>query len=190
MIKLVLNSNGTNSLIRSHNSFKDLGFVDMSMILKDNIRQGTTIRVISDNSRPQPHRGDYYLLYMQEFDSVYIFYVDIQGVLRVVYTGNVENACKGIYQNIANDTDVKILKSSGKRAYRVFRCENKRTDLEKSQLITFTYCNKSSQKINQVYLNLFDAINYASKNYRNARDKKNVSFKVITPKNTVLFTVG
>ena len=57
MIKLQIKSQGDYSLIRSHNSFKDIGPVDMSNVLKQSLRQGTTIMVENSNTRPEPHRG-------------------------------------------------------------------------------------------------------------------------------------
>ena len=156
MIKLMLNSNGDNSLIRSHNSFKNLGPVDMSMVIKDNIRQGTTIKVVSDNDRPKPHRGNYYLLYMQEYNSVYLFYLDIQGTLRIVYSGSMESAVDSIYRFVADGMEVTILKSDSKRAYRVAKQTKEGFDVK-----SMNYKNKSSQVIPQVYMNFFEAINFA-----------------------------
>ena len=181
MIKLVLNSNGTNSLIRSHNSFKDLGFVDMSMIIKENIRQGTKIHLISDNPKPQPHRGEYYLLYMQEYSIVFLFYLDIKGTLRIVHSGDIENAVSAIYRYVSTDTDIVVLKSDSKRAYRVAKETN-----EGFKIIDAVYKNKSSQKISQVYMNFFEAINFAVACHK--KDKYN-TYSVISPKNTVMFMV-
>ena len=181
MIKLILKSNGDNSLIRSHNSFKGLGVVDMSMVIKDNIRQGTTIKVISDNVKPKPHRGDYYLLYMQEYMSVYLFYLDTQGVLRIVYSGDIENAVEAIYRFVSTDSSVTILKSDGKRAYRV---GEQAVDGE-YKFVSATYKNKSSQVVPQVYMNFFEAINLSVSLYK--KNKK--PYFVVSPKGTVMFSI-
>lgn len=181
MIKLILNSNGDNALIRSHNSFKGLGPVDMSLAIKDNIRQGTTIHIVSDNTKPKPHRGDYYLLYMQEYMSVYLFYLDTQGVLRIVYSGDIENAVDAIYRFVSTDSSVTILKSDGKRAYRV----GEQAKDGEYKIINATYKNKSSQIIPQVYMNFFEAINLAVSLYK--RNKK--PYFVVSPKGSVMFSV-
>ena len=181
MIKLVLNSYGNNSLIRSHNSFRNLGFIDMSMVIKDNIRQGTTIKVVSTNTKPKPHRGNYYLLYMQEYQSVYLFYLDTQGVLRIVYSGAMENAVDVIYRFVANDSEVTILKSDNKRAYRVAKQIG-----EDFEVKAIKYKNKSSQLVPQVYMNFFEAINFAVTCHK--KDMSN-TYCVISPKNTVMFKV-
>jgi len=177
----MLNNKGNNSLIRSHNSFKGLGPVDMSMVIKDNIRQGTTLFLVSDNPKPQPHRGTYYLLYMQEYQSVFLFYLDVKGTLRIVHSGNMEGAVDAIYRYVATDSEITILKSDSKRAYRVAKETH-----EGFEVVGTLYKNKSSQKINQIYMNLFEAINVAVTSHKN---NPSSHYVVITPKNTVMFKV-
>ena len=181
MIRLVLNKQNDNSLIRSHNSFRGLDPVDMSNVLKTALRQGTTISVESDNTRPEPHRGDYYLLFMQEYEMVYLFYLDVKGVLRIVYSGNESSAVKAIYQYIANETNLTILKSDSKRAYRVAKCVG-----DNFEVIAHNYKNKSSQVIPQIYMNFFDAINFAVLNH--SKHPK-TAYAVISPKGTIMFKV-
>lgn len=181
MIKLQLNKQGENSLIRSHNSFKNLGLVDMSNVLKNSLRQGTTICVESDNTRPEPHRGDYYLLFMQEYKMVYLFYLDVKGVLRIVYSGNELSAAKAVYQYIANDTHLTVLKSDSKRAYRVAKCVG-----DEFEIIPYSYKNKSSQIVPQVYMNFFEAINFAV--FKHSEHTK-TCYVVISPKGTIMFRV-
>ncbi len=181
MIKLVLDKQNKSSLIRSHNSFRGINLVDMSGVLKTSLRQGTTIVVNSDNTRPEPHRGDYYLLFMQEYGMVYLFYLDVKGVLRIVYSGNENSAAKAIYQYIANNTYLTILKSDSKRAYRVAKCAG-----DNFEVVAHSYKNKSSQVVPQIYMNFFEAINFAV--YSHSKDLNN-SYVVISPKNSVMFKV-
>ena len=181
MIKLQIKSQGDYSLIRSHNSFKDIGPVDMSNVLKQSLRQGTTIMVENSNTRPEPHRGDYYLLFMQEYAMVYLFYLDVKGVLRIVYSGHESSAAKAVYQYIANETNLTILKSDSKRAYRVAKCVG-----DDFEVVANTYKNKSSQVVPQVYMNFFEAINLAV--YNHSKHPK-TSYVVISPKGTIMFKV-
>ena len=181
MIKLQIKSQGDYSLIRSHNSFKNVCEVDMSSILKSNLRQGTTIMVENVNTRPEPHRGDYYLLFMQEYGMVYLFYLDVKGVLRIVYSVHESSAAKAVYQYIANETNLTILKSDSKRAYRVAKCVG-----DDFEVIPHTYKNKSSQVVPQVYMNFFEAINLAV--FKHSKHPK-TAYVVISPKGTIMFKV-
>ena len=162
-----------------------LVFKDLSIHLEQSIRIGTDILVKTDNTKPEPHRGQYYLLYMQEFGSVYLIYIDTSGVMRIVYQGDMLNAVEALYRFVSDETVVKILKSSNKRAYRVIN----NTDSVDDELVVvdFKYKNKSSQINSQVYLSLFEAINHAVYLHKKNKHK---SFSVITPKGTTLFKVG
>lgn len=186
MLKLVLNQKGSHSLIRSHNSFKGLGYKEMSRVLHENIRQGTMIHMVSDNKSPEPHRGTYYLLFMEEYQSVYLFYLDVKGILRVVYSGNIESAVSAIYRYVATDTDITILKSDSKRAYRVIRVVSEQ-DPFSYEVINGVYKNKSSQHISQVYMNFFEAINLAVISH--TKDKR-YTYCVISPKGSIMFKVS
>lgn len=185
MIQLVLDGKGNHSLIRSHNSFRNKGWVEMSRIIEGNIRQGTTLHLVTDNTKPEPHRGSYYLLFMEEYQSIYLFYLDVKGVLRIVYSGNIDSAVSAMYKYVANDTNITILKSNSKRAYRVVRVLSEDSPMS-YEVISNTYKNKSSQIISQVYMNFFDAINYAVSCHNKQR---NYSYCVISPKGSIMFKV-
>lgn len=184
---LILRNNGECSLKRSHNPVSVAGFQEMSQILESEIKIGTDIVIENENTRPKPHRGKYYLLFMQEFETVYLFYVDTKGILRMVFSGDMEKAVESIFNNIASDMSVKILKSSSKRAYRVVKSNRNSNE---TQVLNFTYRNKSSQNVEQVYLNLFEAINFASQAFKKSSQNITEKYCVITPKDTVLFEIG
>ena len=155
MTKLYINKNRETKLIRSHNSIRNKTMDEMSIILKDILRQGTKILVKNSNTMPAPHRGDYYLLFMNEYETVYLFYLDINGVLRIVYSGNQDNAISAIYKFVANDTKLTILKSDNKKAYRVINTQ------DEDKNIHIVYKNKDGKPIKQVYMTIFEAINMA-----------------------------
>lgn len=181
MIKLKYNSVNDVSLFRSHMSVKNVDGKEISSILPT-IRQGTTIFVENANLRPEKHRGQYYILFMAEYDSVYLFYLDVSGNLRIVYSGAMDKCSNAIYSNIADETELTILKSDGKRAYRVAVQSN-----DAFEVIPQSYKNKSSAVVPIIYMNFFDAINTAVTLHRK---KKAVKYYVISPKNTVMFSVG
>lgn len=185
MKTIILNNSRVGELKEKGSSNLNLPFKGLSKYLEESIKIGTNISVKTDNTKPEPHRGQYYLLYMQEFGSVYLLYIDTVGVLRIVYQGDMGNAVEAIYKFISDETVIKVLKSSSKRAYRVVN-NNKTVDGELA-VVELQYKNKSSQLNSQVYLSLFDAINHAVYLYKT---NKNSSFSVITPKGTVLVTVG
>lgn len=185
MKTIVLNSNRVGELKEKGCANLSLVFKGLSMYLEESIKIGTNILVKTDNTKPEAHRGQYYLLYMQEFGSVYLLYIDTSGVLRIVYQGDMSNAVEAIYRFVSDETVVKILKSSSKRAYRVV--DNGNIVDGTPVVMELKYKNKSSQINSQVYLSLFDSINHAAYLYKK---NKSSSFSVITPKGTVLLTVG
>lgn len=186
-MNLILRNNGECSLKRSHNPVSAAGFQEMSQILESEIKIGTDIVIKNENIRPKPHRGKYYLLFMQEFETVYLFYVDTKGILRMVFSGDTKKAVESIFNNIASDMSVKILKSSSKRAYRVIKVNQSSNEI---QVLNFTYRNKSSQAVDQTYLNLFEAINFASQSFKKGTQSIDEKYCVITPKNTILFEIS
>ena len=180
MTKLYINKNRETRLIRSHNSIRNKTMDEMSLILRDVIKQGSKIVVKNSNTMPAPHRGDYYLLFMDEYETVYLFYLDINGVLRIVYSGNQENATSAIYKFVANDTILTILKSNNKKAYRVINIQ------DEDKNIHIVYKNKDGKPIEQVYMTLFESINMAV-----LMKKKNKSqhYSVISKSNKSMFYV-
>lgn len=185
MKTIILSSTRVGDLKEKGLANLNLPFKGLSKYLEESVKIGTNILIKTDNTKPEPHRGQYYLLYMQEFGSVYLLYIDTAGVLRIVYQGDMGNAVDAIYKFISDETVIKILKSSSKRAYRVV--DNSKTVDGKLSVVELQYKNKSSQINSQVYLSLFDAINHAVYRYKK---NKSSSFSVITPKGTVLVTVG
>ena len=155
MTKLYIDKKKATRLIRSHNSIRNKSMDEMSLIIRDVVKQGSKIIVKNSNTMPAPHRGDYYLLYMNEYEMVYLFYLDINGILRIVYSGNQENAISAIYKFICNDTVLTILKSDNKKAYRVINTQ------EEDKNINMIYKNKDGKEIEQVYMTFFEAINMA-----------------------------
>lgn len=155
MTKLYINKKRETRLIRSHNSFRHKTMDEMSLILRDVVKQGSKILVKNANTMPAPHRGDYYLLFMNEYEMVYLFYLDINGVLRIVYSGNQEKAVNAIYKFICNETQLTILKSDNRKAYRVVDVQ------DDSESINITYKNKDGKSIEQVYMTFFEAMNMA-----------------------------
>ena len=183
MIKLSF-KNGLNSvdLIRGHGkTIKGYPHSDMSECLMT-IRQGTTITVENPNPHIEPHRGKYYLLFVQEINTVFLFYLDVKFQLRYVYSGNLRNAASAIYSNIADGTELTILKSDGKRAYRV--AMNQAGEL---LTVPTQYRNKSSKMINQTYMNLFDAINWAVACHGSHYGRV---YYVVTKDDGIMFQVG
>lgn len=179
---LKMSKNNAN-LKKSHDPIENVNFKEMSKILCQNVRIGTTLQIKSDNSKVEPHRGKYYLLFMEEYNMVYLFYLDVSDNLRVIYTGPMSNAVSALYNMIADGMEIRVLQSKGKRAYRVAMCNpyNETMEIKAAQ-----YKNKSSERVNQVYMNLFEAINFAVKlSHDNHRQ-----FAVITPKGSKFFIVG
>lgn len=163
--------------------------------LQKDIKIGTKLHIKTDNIKVEPHRGKYYILFEDQFELIYIFYVDINDNLRFVYTGKTYTALNAIYNNIANETEVTLLKSIGnKKAYRVFEeIVNNETNERVYRNIVMPYKNKSSKNLTTVYMTMFEAINLASKEKEHARVKNGVNivstFKVVSPKNTVFFEI-
>lgn len=181
------------SLIGCVKECKQQDFRTVSDYLQYYVKIGTNVTLSSDNAKVEPHRGEYYLLFVSEFRLVYLFYVDVKSKLRFVYIGEDKRAAEAIYNNVANDTTIKILKSSGnKKAYRVKRIDVL-DNMYSIDIVPLKYKNKSSKQLETVYLSLFDAINLAA-NLESERQKRGSScktcFQVVTPKNTILFTVG
>lgn len=183
MRKLVLNKTQIAELKEKGAKTIKLVFQDMGTYLNEKIKIGSDFEIETDNQKVKTHSGNYYLLFLEEFNTVFLFYVDSSNKLRTVYSGDITNAVNSIYKNIGDKSTVKILKSSNKKAYRVVKFRRETL----VEVKTFTYKNKSSQKVEQVYLSLFEAINYASKLYK---EDKNFSYRVITPKETELFRIG
>ena len=150
---------------------------DMSLYINEHIKIGSDFEIETDNVKVRSHKGKYYLLFIEEF------YLDSSNRLRIVYSGDITNAIDSLYKNVGNESVVRVLKSSNKKAYRVAKFRRETL----VEVKTFTYKNKSSQNVEQVYLSLFDAINYASKLYK---EDSNFSYSVITPKETELFRIG
>lgn len=156
---------------------------DMSLYINEHIKIGSDFEIETDNVKIRTHKGKYYLLFIEEFNLVHLFYLDSSNRLRIVYSGDITNAIDSLYKNVGNESIVRILKSSNKKAYRVVKYKNDTL----VEVKTFTYKNKSSQNVEQVYLSLFEAINYASKLYK---EDSRYSYRVITPKETELFRIG
>lgn len=156
---------------------------DMSLYINEHIKIGSDFEIETDNVKVRSHKGKYYLLFIEEFNLIHLFYLDSSNRLRIVYSGDITNAIDSLYKNVGNESVVRILKSSNKKAYRVAKFIRETL----VEVKTFTYKNKSSQNVEQVYLSLFDAINYASKLYK---EDSNFSYSVITPKETELFRIG
>lgn len=181
---MILKLSRNNAVLKkSHDPIENVSFKEMSMVLCQKVRIGTTLQIVSDNSKVKPHRGKYYLLFMEEYDMVYIFYLDVSNNLRVIYTGPMLNAVSAVYSMIADNMEIKVLQSKGKRAYRVAMCNpfNESVEIKSAQ-----YKNKSSERINQVYMNLFEAINFAVKISHDTHKQ----CAVITPKGSKFFIVG
>lgn len=163
--------------------------------LQKDIKIGTKLHIKTDNIKVEPHRGKYYILFEDQFELIYIFYVDINDNLRFVYTGKTYTALNAIYNNIANETEVTLLKSIGnKKAYRVFEeIVNNETNERVYRNIVMPYKNKSSKNLTTVYMTMFEAINLAANKKERARLKNGVNivstFKVVSPKNTVFFEI-
>ena len=183
MRKLVLNSSQTASLIEKKAKTINLVFKDMGVHLNEHIKIGSDFEIETDNIRVRKHKGKYYLLFIEEFNSVFLFYVDTENKLRTVYAGDIGNAVNSIYNNIGTGSVVRILKSSNKKAYRVASYSNG----ELNEIIPSTYRNKSSQSIKQVYMNMFESIQYAA---NLAKRGNGISYVVITQKGTELFRIG
>lgn len=183
MRKLVLNSTQVSELKEKGAKTVKLVFKEMGTYLNEKIKIGSEFEIESDNNKVKVHSGTYYLLFLEEFNTVFLFYVDSTNKLRTVYSGDIGNAVSSIYKNIGNKSIVKILKSSNKKAYRVAKFRDEKC----IEIKTFAYKNKSSQRVEQVYLSLFEAINYASKLYK---ENNKYSYRVITPKETELFRIG
>ena len=156
---------------------------DMSLYINEHIKIGSDFEIETDNVKVRSHKGKYYLLFIEEFNLIHLFYLDSSNRLRIVYSGDITNAIDSLYKNVGNESVVRVLKSSNKKAYRVAKFRRETL----VEVKTFTYKNKSSQNVEQVYLSLFDAINYASKLYK---EDSNFSYRVITPKETELFRIG
>lgn len=165
--------------------------------LEKDIKIGTKLHIKTDNVKVEPHRGKYYILFEDAFELVYIFYVDVNDNLRFVYTGNAKTALYAIYNNVANDTVVTLLKSIGnKKAYRVFEeIVNGDTHEISTQNVVMPYKNKSSKNLTTVYMTMFEAINLAARRKIEARQRYGnnpnfaVKYKVVSPKNSVFFEI-
>lgn len=184
MITLSIGNNAKQDGIEINNNGKKevVGVLDLAKSMQK-LRLGTNITIKNENSRARQFTGNYYILFMQEFEEVIIFYQDSYGNLRQIFTDNEIYISKGLFFNVADDTTVKILKSNNKKAYRVVYLD----DNGEENVITKAYKNKSSGLVGQTYLDLFSAIKYATLNHSKNPDKQ---FRVITPKGTVLYQVG
>ena len=146
-----------------------------------NLRLGTSVKIKSDNPKVEPHRGEYFLLLVEEFEEIYIMYKDLSNKVRIVYQGYLPETGRALYRNVADDMVVKVLKSNNKKAYRVVEEVN-----GEERVVEFTYKNKDSEVVKQVYLTILDCIKVAA----NRQYKNGGKYKVITPKGTVLFEIG
>lgn len=178
VIDLKRDANAGIAVLKKKDGYITNNFKEMSWTLSDNVKIGTNIEIKSDNTNVKPHRGKYYALFVREFNVVHLLYLDVNQNLRVIYTGPIETAVYNIYRMISDGMVIKVLQSNQKRAYRVVDAEG--------MVINYTYKNKSSEKIDSVYLNLYDAIQFAA--YRNHLTGK--LYRVITPKGTALFEIG
>ena len=102
---------------------------------------------------------------------------DLQTVVNNGGTGFANNN----YTWNSGNSEVTILKSDNKRAYRVAKQIG-----EDFEVKAIKYKNKSSQLVPQVYMNFFEAINFAVTCHK--KDMSN-TYCVISPKNTVMFKV-
>lgn len=184
MITLTIGNNAKSQGVELNNNGKKeiVPVLDLAKALQG-LKLGTTVTIKNDNSNVKTYRGTYYLLFMQEFEEVILFYQDSYGNLRQVFTDNEIYISKGIYFILADGTQVKILKSNNKKAYRVAYLG----DNGEENVLTKVYKNKSSELIGQTYLDLFTAIKYATLLHSKEPNKQ---FVVLTPKGTVLYQVG
>ena len=184
MITLTVGNNSKVQGVELNNNGKKevVPVLDLAKVLQG-LRLGTTITVKNENSHVKTFKGTYYILFMQEFEEVIIFYQDSHGNLRQVFTDNEIYISKGLYFLISDGTPVKILKSNNKKAYRVVYVD----DNSEENIVTKSYKNKSSGMIGQTYMDLFTAIKYATLLHSK---KPSTQFRVITPKGTVLYQVG
>lgn len=167
----ILNNNSNKTLLSDNNGYSEL----------KKLRIGSNLVIESDNVKVQKHSGSYYLLFVEEYEELNILYVDKQGILRLVFMGREKEVLKGLYYNVSDEMSIKILKSSNKRAYRVV--EEVQGELK---VLEVEYKNKSSQVSKQVYLTIQEAIKVASYNHR----QTGLSYRVISPKGTILFEIG
>jgi|BioPla2DNA2_1021312.scaffolds.fasta_scaffold01813_23 hypothetical protein len=183
MITLTIGNNAKSQGVELNNNGRKeiVPVLDLAKVLRS-LRLGTTITVNSENTRVKSFKGTYYVLFMEEFEEVIIFYQDSHGNLRQVFTDNEIYISKGLYFLIADGTPVKILKSNNKKAYRVVS-----EYADGVKVFTKNYKNKSSEIVGQTYLDLFTAIKYAT--LLHSKEPNRV-FQVITPKETVLYQVG
>lgn len=180
MTKLTINKKKQVRLVKSHGSVKGKTMEETSLAIRDGIKQGSKILVKNANTFPAPHRGDYYLLFMNEYETVYLFYLDINGGLRIVYSGNQENAVSAIYKFVCNDTTLTILRSDNRKAYRVIDTS------DENKTVTTTYKNKDGKDIDQVYMSFFEAMNVA---VLMKKKNKNHSYNVISKSKSPMFSV-
>ena len=177
MTKLYLNTNNTCKLIRKSGSFKNKTFAEMSQLILDNLRLGTSFEVINKNKQPLPHRGSYYLLYLEEFNMATLLYLDVSKDIRILYYGDMENAVYSLYRGLATGTTVKFLKSEARKTYRVVD--------DAGEEVSFEFKNRDAEICNQKYLKIFDAINYAVKLHK----ETGKTYSVVTKSGTTLITV-
>lgn len=184
MITLTVGNNSKVQGVELNNNGKKevVPVLDLAKVLQG-LRLGTTITVKNENSHVKTFKGTYYILFMQEFEEVIIFYQDSHGNLRQVFTDNEIYISKGLYFLISDGTPVKILKSNNKKAYRVLFKDYDGRDT----ILSTTYKNKSSELVTQTYLSLFTAIKTATLQHSKSPD---ITYYVITPKGTVLYQVG
>lgn len=182
MITVSLSRNMGSVKGREKSNLIDASYASVNNLLKDEIKIGTKVRIKTDNTRVEKHRGTYYLLYVEEMGVAYLFYQDVSGILRTVHTGSVENAISAVYYNVADDTDLVILNGRGKKAYRCVYTFIDSNGCKKLMPIKIMYKNKSSKENPQVYLGLYEAIMYAA----NFAKTTNNEVSVITPKGTIL----
>ena len=183
MKTLEIRKDRTCSLKEKGNKTINYVFKDMSVHLAERLRLGTSVFINTDNDRVSLHNGSYYLLFMGAFNMVYLIYVDTKNNVRIVYNGDMLDAVEAVYRNVGNNTSVKILKSSNVKNYKVKAIYPD----GKTEIVSLVYKNKSGQPINQVYLSLFECINYASSLYKK---NKGTIFTVITSKGNEVFRVG
>lgn len=176
MIKLAVNRG--NLTVSKGKEIEVLSESEMLNIIRK-LRLGTKVFVNNVNQDVKKHRGQYYLLFEEEFDSVYILYIDLAGNLRQVAYSPISETIRLMSKNIADETEVIILKSDSKNAYRVYE----ETQNEGIVVREMLFKDKSSKQSNRVYMSILDAFKLATHLYKlSESNKRGSNFYVVTPK--------